>query len=291
VIDPTESPFFQGGGFFLIAGPCVLENEEVHAEIAAVLRQVRRELCIPVIFKASFDKANRATWDGYRGPGIEAGLELLEQIRTDQDLPVLTDIHRPEQAECVAQVCDILQIPAAMCRQTDLLLAAAHTGRALNLKKGQWVSVNEMQGAVAKCIGARHGPDQLISCGPVAITERGTFFGYGDMVVDMRNIPYMRQWCNVPIIFDATHSVQCPARGASGASGGRPQYIAPLARAAVAAGAEGLFIEVHPRPQKAPSDGACMLPLDQLMPLMREVLAVRETLAQFGVGVPQLLGV
>jgi len=276
VIDPTTSPFFQSG-FFLIAGPCVLEDPRLHEEVAEVLRQVRQELLIPVIFKASFDKANRSRHGAHRGPGLERGLELLAQVRTDEHLPVLTDVHRPEQTERVAEVCDVLQIPAALCRQTDLLVAAAQTGRALNLKKGQWVSVQEMQGAVGKVVSATG------RSGSVAVTERGTFFGYHDVVVDMRNIPYMRDACGVPVIFDASHTVQRPAAGRDGAAAGDSQYIRPLARAAVASGADGLYIEVHPKPWLAPVDGASMLPLGQLVPLMHEVMAIRRALVEEGV--------
>jgi 2-dehydro-3-deoxyphosphooctonate aldolase (KDO 8-P synthase) len=273
--------------FFLIAGPCVLENDDLHQEIAIVLQEVKSELDLPVIFKASFDKANRSMPDAPRGPGLIRGLRMLETVRTVAGLPLITDIHHPTQAGVVGEICDVLQIPALLCRQTDLLVAAALTGRPINLKKGQGVGVPTMLGAVQKVKGtlARSTQDgvTLRAKGkdlnyPVAITERGTFFGYGDLVVDMRNIPQVQALCEVPVIFDATHSVQRPGRGQAGASGGLQQYIKPLARAAVAAGANGLFLEVHPCPEQAPSDGECMLRLDQLLPLMREIVALRKAL-------------
>jgi len=268
--DTAPPDFFDS--FFLIAGPCVLEGSALHEEIAEVLLQIRQELLIPVIFKGSFDKANRSRGDAPRGPLISNGLDYLAQVRELCELPVLTDIHEPWQAQEAAEVCDVLQVPAALCRQTNLITAAAQTGRAVVLKKGQWVGVSEMEGAVGKVRAVASSP-------PVAVTERGTFFGYGDLVVDMRNIVKLQQSCHVPVIFDACHVVQRPAQGLRGASAGDSLYIAPLARAAVASGANGLYLEVHPKPLEAPSDGASMLPLDQLLYLMREVMAIREALS------------
>lgn len=258
--------------FFLIAGPCVLEGNKLHDDIAFVLDDIRNELEIPVIFKASFDKANRSQWGSPRGPGPAVGVAMLERIKKEFNLPVLTDIHEPWQAEHMAQVCDVLQIPANLCRQTDLIMAAAKTGKPINLKKGQWVGTAEMKGAVTK---VRIGQELFY---PLAITERGTFFGYGDLVVDMRNMVHLREECQVPIIFDGTHSVQRPGLGRAGTSGGYRECIESLVLAAVAAGADGLYLEVHPQPERAPSDSECMLPLNRLLPLMRDVMAIRQIL-------------
>jgi 2-dehydro-3-deoxyphosphooctonate aldolase (KDO 8-P synthase) len=256
-----------GGPFFLIAGPCVLESDEVHLRIAERLASLSAELRLPVLFKASFDKANRSAPGSPRGPGIEAGLRALERVRAESGLPLLTDVHEAGQCGPVAEVVDVLQIPAFLCRQTDLLLAAGATGRPVNVKKGQWMAPEEMSGAVRKV--AEAGSDR------VAITERGTFLGYGDLVVDMRSFGRIREACGVPAIFDGTHSVQRPGMG-GGRSGGEPEHIPALVRAAVAAGADGLFLEVHPEPASAPSDATNMLPLERLEPLLRQVLAIRE---------------
>jgi 2-dehydro-3-deoxyphosphooctonate aldolase (KDO 8-P synthase) len=253
------------GGFFLIAGPCVLENDALHLRIATTLAELGATLGVPIIFKASFDKANRSVAGAARGPGLEAGLRLLERVRADSGLPVLTDVHEPRQCAPAAGVCDALQIPAFLCRQTDLIEAAATTGRPLNIKKGQWMAPEEMGGAVAKArsAGAR----------TVAVTERGTFLGYGDLVVDMRSFTRLRAATQATTIFDGTHSVQRPGT-AAGSSGGDPRFTPALVCAAVAAGADALFLEVHPEPQRAPSDGRNMLPLDELRPLLERVLAV-----------------
>lgn len=264
--DPGDLP-----QHFLIAGPCVLEMAELHDEIAEVLLKVQEECDIPVVFKGSFDKANRCKGTSPRGPGLVEGLRLLHDVQERHGLAVMTDIHEAWQASVVAQVVDAIQIPAALCRQTDLLAAAAETRLPLNLKKGQWVGVAEMEGAVAKLRVSAFEEDGRQE---VVVTERGNFFGYGDVVVDMRNIWRLRTACKVPVVFDATHTVQQPGRGGSGGSLGVPQDIEPLARAAAAAGSTGLFIEVHPRPAKAPSDGSCMLVLDRLLPLMRVVTAI-----------------
>jgi 2-dehydro-3-deoxyphosphooctonate aldolase (KDO 8-P synthase) len=228
-----------------------------------------------VIFKASFDKANRSNANAARGPGLEEGLAALARVREATGLPVLTDVHLPEQCAVAAQVADVLQIPAFLCRQTDLLFAAGRTGRPVNVKKGQWMQPEAMRGAVNKVRRAGGGEG-----GQVAVTERGTFFGYGDLVVDMRSFVRMRAACDVPVIFDATHSVQRPGQGVDGASGGAREFIPPLALAAVAAGADGLFMETHPDPDNAPSDGPNMVPLAELDALVDQLLAVREACAR-----------
>ena len=229
------------------------------------------ELGIPVVFKASFDKANRSRLASARGPGICRGLERLARVRDETGLPIVTDIHEPVQAAPVAEVADVLQIPAFLCRQTPLLVAAGETGRAVNVKKGQWMSPEAMAGAVEK---VRAG-----GAGQVFVTERGTSFGYGDLVVDMRNFSRIRQATGAPVVFDGTHSVQQPAGLADGSTSGAPEHIGALVRGAVAAGCDGLFLEVHPDPQSAPSDATNMLPLDGLIPLLREVAAIRAALS------------
>lgn len=258
--------FRVGGGFFLIAGPCVLETDDLNLQVAERLAELSSELRLPVIYKASFDKANRSKAGAARGPGLERGLRQLELVRGESGLPVLTDVHEAEQAAVVAEVCDVLQVPAFLSRQTDLVLACARTGRAVNIKKGQWMAPEEMRGAVSKC--------RAEGAEAVAVTERGTFLGYGDLVVDMRSFARMRDATGAPAIFDGTHSVQQPGR-ADGASGGTPEFIPSLVRAAVAAGADGLFLETHPHPHTAPSDSTNMLPLERLAPLLREVLEIR----------------
>lgn len=258
--------FRPGGPFFLIAGPCVLEDDPLNYEVGSALAELSEALRLPVLFKSSFDKANRSQPNAARGPGLDEGLRRLERVRTETGLPLLTDVHEPGQVEAAAQVCDVLQIPAFLCRQTDLVVAAARTGRPLNMKKGQWMAPEEMAGPVDKARGA--------GAPAVAVTERGTFFGYGDLVVDMRSFVRLREATGCCAIFDGTHSVQRPGR-AAGASGGDPVFIRPLVRAAVAAGADGLFLEVHPEPSRAPSDATNMLPLHRLRPLLEEVLALR----------------
>ena len=249
---------------FLIAGPCVLEPGDVVPRVADALARLAEERDLPVCFKASFDKANRARLDAPRGPGLEAGLRMLERVRRESGLPVLTDIHEAGQAAAAAEVADVLQIPAFLCRQTDLLVAAGRTGRPVNVKKGQWMPAEAMAGAVEKVRGGG-SPD-------VAVTERGTFFGYGDLVVDMRNFLRLREATGAPVIFDATHSVQQPGQGAEGASGGRREYIPPLLAAAAVAGASGFFLETHPDPARALSDTATQWPLDQLADLLDRTL-------------------
>ncbi len=269
----VDSLFAPDGPFFVIAGPCVLEDDALNLGVAEILASVAAALDLPIIFKASFDKANRSSPDSPRGPGMDEGLEKLVRVRAESGLPVLTDIHVPAQAGPVAEAVDVLQIPAFLCRQTDLLVAAGRTGRAVNVKKGQWMAPEEMRGAVEKVRGARSGDSHR----GVAVTERGTIHGYGDLVVDMRSFARMRDAAGAATIFDGTHSVQRPGKGA-GVSGGDPEFIPPLVRAAVAAGADGLFLEVHPRPREAPSDATNMLRIESLRPLLEDVLAIREAL-------------
>ncbi len=259
--------------FTLVSGPCVLEDEELNLEVGRRLALLSSMLGLPVVFKASFDKANRSRADSARGPGLDAGLPLLERVKSETGLPILTDVHEAAQAATAAQVADVLQIPAFLCRQTDLLQAAGATGKVVNVKKGQWMSPDDMRGAVEKA--RRAGASE------VAVTERGTFFGYGNLVVDMRSFQRTRKTCGTPVLFDGTHSVQRPGQ-AGGSSGGDLEFIAPLVRAAVAAGCDGLFLETHPNPARAPSDGSNMLPLNELRALLEGALAVRSALAAKG---------
>ena len=251
---------------FLIAGPCVIEPGDMLLAVANALARIEQELGIPVCLKASFDKANRSRLAGSRGPGLEEGLRMLERARAASGLPVVTDVHEPGQAAAVAQVADMLQIPAFLCRQTDLLLAAGRTGKPVNVKKGQWLHPDAMKGAVEK-VRSAGAPE-------VAVTERGTFFGYGDLVVDMRNFARLRTATGAPVVFDATHSVQQPGQGPAGASGGQREFIPPLLAAAAAAGADGFFLETHPDPSSAVSDAATQWPLDQLADLVGQTLDV-----------------
>jgi len=257
----------RGEPLLIIAGPCVLEDGALAGLIAARLAEIAAELSIPLIFKASFDKANRTSLEAYRGPGLDAGLEMLRRVKEETGLPVTTDIHLPEQAAAVAEVCPLLQIPAFLARQTDLLLAAAATGRAVHVKKGQFLAPWDMRHVIGKL--------EAGGCRHILVGERGTFFGYGRLVNDMRAIPQM-QALGCPVIFDATHSVQEPG-GLGGASGGNRAMVEPLARAAVAVGADGLFFEVHPTPDSAPSDGPNMVPLDQFAGLLGRLLRIRQT--------------
>jgi 2-dehydro-3-deoxyphosphooctonate aldolase (KDO 8-P synthase) len=251
---------------FLIAGPCVIEPGDMLLAVANALARIEQELGIPVCLKASFDKANRSRLTGSRGPGLEEGLRMLERARAASGLPVVTDIHEPGQAAAVAEVADMLQIPAFLCRQTDLLLAAGRTGKPVNVKKGQWLHPDTMKGAVEKVRSA--------GAAEVAVTERGTFFGYGDLVVDMRNFARLRTATGAAVVFDATHSVQQPGQGPAGASGGQREFIPPLLAAAAAAGADGFFLETHPDPSSAVSDAATQWPLDQLAALVGQTLDV-----------------
>jgi 2-dehydro-3-deoxyphosphooctonate aldolase (KDO 8-P synthase) len=267
----VEQLFRPNGPFFLIAGPCVLEDDALNLKVGEALARLSSDLALPIVFKASFDKANRSSLASGRGPGLDAGLNQLARVRAETGLPILTDVHESDQCALVAEVVDVLQIPAFLCRQTDLLLAAGRTGRSVNIKKGQWMAPEEMRGAVAKVRSA--GAD---TC---AVTERGTFFGYGNLVVDMRSFRTLRDECGVPVVFDGTHSVQRPGRG-EGVSGGDPRFIPDLVRGATAAGADALFLEVHPEPARAPSDATNMLRLDRLRPLLEEVLAIRSALGR-----------
>ncbi|HEU0300327.1 MAG TPA: 3-deoxy-8-phosphooctulonate synthase, partial [Longimicrobium sp.] len=266
------TPEIQFGGDnppLFIAGPCVIEGLEHALKMARTLVRLRDELKINLVYKSSFDKANRSSPGSPRGPGMEDGLRRLERIRAATGLPLLTDVHLPEQCAPVAEVVDVLQIPAFLCRQTDLLVAAGAAGKPVNVKKGQWMAPAEMRGAVAKVRAA--------GSSAVAVTERGTFFGYGNLVVDMRNFTLLREACGAPAVFDGTHSVQRPGEG-PGVSGGDPQFIPSLVRAAVAAGADALFVETHPEPAKGVSDTTNMLPLYRLRPLVEEVLEIRAAL-------------
>src|SRR5256886_4706194 len=241
---------------FLIAGPCVVEADDLNLRIAEALAELCAKLGIHVIYKASYDKANRSRLKGARGPGLERGLAALATVRSETGLPILTDVHEAGQVPAAAQVADVLQIPAFLCRQTDLLVAAGRAGRAVNVKKGQWLSPDAMQGAVEK-LRAGGAPE-------LAVTERGTFFGDGDLVVDMRNFARLRAACGVPVLYDATHSVQRPGRGEGGASGGLRGFIPPPLYAAAAPGPDGFFLRPDPDPDRAPSAGPNMIPLDQL---------------------------
>jgi 2-dehydro-3-deoxyphosphooctonate aldolase (KDO 8-P synthase) len=262
----TVGALFAGDAFFLIAGPCMLEDDALNMRIGDALAGLQRTSGVRIIFKASFDKANRSKPGAARGPGLDEGLRRLERVGVSTGLPLLTDVHEAAQAAAVGDVCHVLQIPAFLSRQTDLVEAAARTGRAVNIKKGQWMAPEDMAGAVGKARAA--------GAAAVAVTERGTSFGYGDLVVDMRSFQRMRAATGVRTIFDGTHSVQRPGR-ADGASGGDPEFIQPLVLAAVAAGADALFLEVHPEPERAPSDGSNMLPLQKLPALLERVLEVR----------------
>ncbi|MCC6319536.1 MAG: 3-deoxy-8-phosphooctulonate synthase [Gemmatimonadaceae bacterium] len=272
------APGFPRGSLFLIAGPCVVEDDALNLQVGEALARLAPLLPGGVIFKASFDKANRSNAAAARGPGMDAGLASLARVRAATGLPLLTDVHLPEQCAAAAEVVDYLQIPAFLCRQTDLLEAAGATGRAVNVKKGQWMHPEGMSGAVDKVEGARRAAGHTRAddprSSPIAVTERGTFFGYGDLVVDVRAFARLRESTGHPVIFDGTHSVQQPGRGQGGASGGLREHIPTLVLAAAAAGVDGIFLETHPDPARAPSDGANMLPLDQLEGLLRRMVAV-----------------
>jgi 2-dehydro-3-deoxyphosphooctonate aldolase (KDO 8-P synthase) len=260
------------GNLFLIAGPCVIESEEHAIRMAEIIKGVARALGIPFIFKASYDKANRTSIRSFRGPGIKEGLRILKKIKNDLNIPVLTDVHDTGDVGKVAEAVDILQIPAFLSRQTDLVVAAALSGRAVNIKKGQFMSPWDMRHVVEKCRDA--GNTQVF------LTERGSSFGYNNLVVDMRSLAIMRNYA--PVVFDATHSVQLPSAQADDkgptVSGGQPEFIPVLARAAVAAGADGVFMEVHDNPKQAKSDGANALESTNLRGLLKELLAIRKAL-------------
>jgi 2-dehydro-3-deoxyphosphooctonate aldolase (KDO 8-P synthase) len=257
-----------GDAFPVIAGPCVLESAEVALAAARALAAMARRLGIAVIFKSSFDKANRSSIASYRGPGLAAGLELLARVREETGLPLLTDVHEPGQCAAAARVCDVLQIPAFLCRQTDLVVAAAATGRALNVKKGQFAAPDEMRRVAEKARSA--GGERLV------ITERGVSFGYHNLVVDMRSFALLHA-DGLPVVYDVTHSLQLPGSGEE--TGGTRQFAAPLARAAVAAGADGVFMEVHPDPARARSDAATQLAPEAAEALAASLLAVRRAVS------------
>lgn len=250
----------------LIAGPCVVEADEVMDAVAGRLREIGQSLGIPICFKASFDKANRSRVGGSRGPGLEAGLTALERVRRSTGLPILTDVHEVGQVVAAARIVDVLQVPAFLCRQTDLLVACGRTGKPVNVKKGQWMDPASMAGAAEKVRAG--GATEL------AVTERGTFFGYGDLVVDVRSFDQLRRATQAAVLFDATHAVQRPGQGAEGATGGQREAIPALMLAAAAAGVDGFFLETHPDPARAASDAETQWPLDQLESLLRRVVRV-----------------
>lgn len=252
IIYPPKIKHTESGNFFLIAGPCIIENEEMAEPIARRVQEITDKYKIPFIFKASYRKANRSRLDSFTGIGDKLGLEILQKVSRNLNIPVITDIHSPEEAEEAAKYVDILQIPAFLCRQTDLLVAAAKTGKIINIKKGQFLSPQSMEHAVGKVRAA--GNDKIW------LTERGTCFGYQDLVVDFRGIPQMQN-LGVPVVLDVTHSLQQPNQ-AAGVTGGQPEMIETIAKAGIAAGANGIFLETHPNPSIAKSDGANMLPLE-----------------------------
>lgn len=261
----------RGAPLFFIAGPCVIESEKHAMMMAERLAKVASELRVPLIFKASYDKANRSSASSFRGPGMKEGLRILAKIKKKTGLPILTDVHETAQAAAAAEICDVIQIPAFLCRQTDLLIAAGKTGRTVNIKKGQFVSPWEMANAVEK-IGST-GNEKII------VTERGASFGYQNLVVDMRSFPILRK-LGYPVVFDATHSVQLPG-GEGKSSGGQPEFIEPLARAAVAAGVDGVFMEVHDNPAKALSDGANALALEKFRPLVERLMELSSLVSEW----------
>ncbi len=264
--DLFEGQSYDETNFFLLAGPCVVESEELVMEVAEKTAGICKNLGIPYVFKASYRKANRTSAGSFTGLGDEAALKILGKVKKQLGLPVVSDIHAHEEAAMAAAYVDILQIPAFLCRQTDLLIAAAQTGKIVNVKKGQFLSGQSMKFAAEKIRQA--GNDQVI------LTERGTTFGYQDLVVDYRNIPWMQEH-GAPVVMDVTHSLQQPNQ-TSGVTGGNPQLISTIAKAAIATGADGLFIETHPNPAVAKSDGANMLQLDLLEPLLEQVLKIRK---------------
>ena len=253
-----DLPFSGEGPFFVIAGPCVIEDEETTLKVAAFLKETGDALDIPIIFKTSYDKANRTSLDSYRGPGLEKGLEIIAKVKETANLPVLSDVHAVSEVAEAAKVLDVIQIPAFLCRQTDLLISAARTGLPINIKKGQFLSPWDMKAAIGKVTST--GNQRII------LTERGTSFGYNNLVVDIRSIAIMKDF-GFPVVFDATHSVQLPG-GSGTCSGGEREFVGHLARAAIAAGANGLFMEVHPNPDCALCDGPNSIPLESVSPLL-----------------------
>jgi 2-dehydro-3-deoxyphosphooctonate aldolase (KDO 8-P synthase) len=268
MVNINDILFGPGHPLVLIAGPCVIEDAALTRHIAARLKEITTAVGLPFIFKASYDKANRTALDAYRGPGRRDGLAILAEIKAELGIPILSDVHSIEEIPAAAEVLDILQIPAFLCRQTDLILAAARTGRIINIKKGQFLAPWDMANVVAKARSLGHRQ--------ILLTERGASFGYNNLVVDFRGIGIMQQ-TGCPVIFDATHSVQLPG-GAGTSSGGQREYAPVLARAAVAVGVDGVFLEVHPDPDKALCDGPNSLKLDTLEPILRQLAAIRATL-------------
>ena len=258
------------GGLVMIAGPCVIESADAALEIARALKEMARELSLPLIFKASYDKANRTSVTSFRGPGLKAGLEILGRVKAETGLPVLSDVHQVAEVEPAAQVLDVLQIPAFLCRQTDLVVAAAKTGKVVNIKKGQFLAPWDLGPVVEKARST--GNEKII------LTERGASFGYNNLVVDFRSLPIMRG-LGCPVVLDVTHSVQLPD-GQGSCSGGQREFIPHLARAGVAVGVDGLFMEVHPDPDRARCDGPNSLPLKEVLPLWRELKALQELIQQ-----------
>jgi 2-dehydro-3-deoxyphosphooctonate aldolase (KDO 8-P synthase) len=258
----TEVPFISGNTFFLIAGPCVIESDEHVLRMARAIQAVAKRVNVSLIFKASFDKANRTSVESYRGPGLEKGLAALRRVKEETGLPLLTDVHEVPQVALVDEVCDVIQIPAFLSRQTDLLVAAGRSGKGVNIKKGQFMSPQDIRHAIEKVRST--GNEKIV------VTERGSSFGYNNLVVDMRSLPIIRGF-GVPVVLDVTHSVQLPG-GQGSASGGQPEFIETLARAGVGAGLDGIFMEVHDNPEAALSDGANALHLDLLEPLLTRLL-------------------
>ena len=279
---PNIKPFtvgdvtFGDGRLALIAGPCVIESEEHALMLARECAARAREAGLPYVFKASFDKANRSSIDSFRGQGIELGLEVLARVKRELGVPVLTDVHEVAQVERVAEVADVLQIPAFLCRQTDLVVAAARTGRAVNVKKGQFLAPADARNIVEKARAA--------GCEKLLLTERGASFGYNNLVVDMRSFPIMRRF-GVPVVFDVTHSLQLPG-GLGNATGGQSEYIEPLARAGVACGVDAVFMEVHEEPSRALSDGPNALPLARMSALLRSLRAVHDAVGRTNADAP-----
>lgn len=259
---PASAPFV------LLAGPCVIESHDHAAGVAAALRDITADLDIPFVFKASYDKANRTSLDAYRGPGLAAGLEILDRIRSKVGVPIVSDVHSIEQVEAAGRTLDMLQIPAFLCRQTDLLAAAAATGKTINVKKGQFLAPWDMHNVVEKIRGS--GNERIY------VTERGSSFGYNRLVVDFTSLAVLRE-SGAGVIFDATHSVQQPG-GLGGSTGGERRHVALLARAAIAAGCDGIFMEVHPDPDNAPCDGPNMVPLAEVRSLLEELVRIRQAL-------------
>lgn len=264
----------RSNNFFLLAGPCVIEGEGMAMDIAGAIKEITDRLEIPYVFKGSYRKANRSRLDSFTGIGDIPALEILRKVRDTYGIPVVTDVHSVEECAMAAEYVDILQIPAFLCRQTDLLVAAAKTGKMVNIKKGQFLAPESMKFAVDKVVES--GNSQ------VAVTDRGTMFGYQDLIVDMRGIPVMKESCGCPVIVDVTHSLQQPNQS-SGVTGGKPAMISTIARSSIAAGADGIFMETHPDPSKAKSDGANMLPLSEAERLLSDLTMLRRTLNQINI--------